>query len=374
MSSDRPPFHEGPADTGQDHLSMDEIADLDEGLLAPERTSAARAHLQRCDECSARARALADTTTALRGLGPICMPTDVAQRLETAIAAESEAVSPRLHAVPSGAPEPAIARGQATTVVPDLGEVRARRTGRPSLAASAAAVVAILAISAIVIGHGGGHHNPSLQGANAPGQTLNGAVGASQSVRPVSTGRTYTPTNLASLVPGLLEQQTPASGGSTAAGLPVPGASSPDRVGAAGAGTAASGAGTTSAGTGAATNKHNGTQPSGSAPTAAAVPRTQFAPLTTSATVPSALARYRTSGAALIDCAQRFAPTLGAVPEVVDFGRWTNKTASPPIRHEPALILVFADPVNSGAVDVDVVAAGCDNASLLTYKQVSVPG
>jgi hypothetical protein len=344
---------------------MEEIADLDAGLLAPERISAARAHLQHCDECGARAAALETATTSLRSLGTVPIPDEVAARIDAALAAE------RSTGEGDSAPAtPLSARSQSATVIPDLGEVRRRRLGRPSLAASAAAVVLILAITAIVVGHGSGHHK-SLQAAGATGEGLGGRSAISQSVRPVSTGRTYTPSNLASLVPGLLEQRTPTTlNPSPAAGLPAPVPSSSDGVGAAG-GTAGSGAsGTASGGGGGATtssthHKSNAGQPPVAAPN-------RFAPVTTNAPVPRALTRYSTSATALIDCAQKWAPFTGAVPEVVDFGRWTNPDATSPVTHVPALIMVFADPSDANAVTVYVLRASCDSSAVLTFRRVTL--
>ena len=45
--------------SGDTHLTLDELAELDEGLLAPERELEVRSHLDGCAECRARADAIA---------------------------------------------------------------------------------------------------------------------------------------------------------------------------------------------------------------------------------------------------------------------------------------------------------------------------
>ena len=49
------------------HLSIDELADVAEGLLDPERATAAESHIARCPECRAKSDALRQVTATLRG-------------------------------------------------------------------------------------------------------------------------------------------------------------------------------------------------------------------------------------------------------------------------------------------------------------------
>ena len=48
------------------HLSIDELADVAEGLLDPERATAAESHIARCPECRAQSEALREVTATLR--------------------------------------------------------------------------------------------------------------------------------------------------------------------------------------------------------------------------------------------------------------------------------------------------------------------
>jgi len=128
VSTDQPPF-DG-ATSG--HLSMDEIADLDEGLLTDERAAAAHAHLAGCVECSERASVLEASNTALRDLGPVAMPDDVAARIDAALAAEAAAPAPKPDAAGN------------VTVMPDPSAIPRQRFRLPTAPAAAAAAVIVL--------------------------------------------------------------------------------------------------------------------------------------------------------------------------------------------------------------------------------------
>src|SRR4029453_3463075 len=71
------------------HLSIDELADAAEGLLDPERATAAESHIARCPECRAQSDALQQVSATLRAGRAVAMPEAVAHRLNEVIAGES---------------------------------------------------------------------------------------------------------------------------------------------------------------------------------------------------------------------------------------------------------------------------------------------
>lgn len=377
MSDETPPFDEAVADAHLGHLSMDELADLDEGLLPPERTSAARAHLQHCDRCGARAAALASTGEALRALGPVAIPAEVADRIDAALAAQAGQARTRRPAA-AAAPDRTASAGVATpssaeptsTVVPELGEVRRRRFGRPTLPAAAAAAVIVLAITAVVVGHANHHGHSSGQQAGAESvEPLVGVPQTNTNLTPVSTGRTYDPSNLAAYVPALLSGPG-TSHGAVASTTQATGAASSTDTTAGGAAGGAATAPSAAASPGRSAKSGSTLRQSTkqfAAPKAAPQPR-----FTVNAPVPAALARFKNSTAAVINCAAFITDTPDAVPEAVDFGRWSDPTISPPIRHKPALIMVFADKTSLASVDVYVVAPPCGQSSLLKFQKVAL--
>jgi negative regulator of sigma E activity len=361
VSTDKPPFDE--ATSG--HLSMDEIADLDEGLLTNEQAEAAHAHLADCVECSDRVSALETSNAALRDLGPIAMPDDVATRIDAALAAEADA--------PATTPDAQSASN--VTVMPDPSAIPRQRFRMPTAPAAAAAVVIVLAVVAIIVGHQHHHHNgitvQEAGGAAAQPPLVRNPSSGSTDVTPVSTGRVYDPNNLATYVPALLTASIPSISPSATTGAPsndsivAPGSTSGS--------TTSSGTGTQSysgaaSGPSRSTKKHGkgakstaGTLPTLTAPRAAAA-------LTFNAAVPTELAHLYSDRAALLQCAAVASDTAGAVPLAVDFGRWRSPTAKPSAKPVPAIIFVFNSVQNSNTVDVFVVSASCDANSLLEYK------
>ena len=137
-----------------DHLSLDELAELDEGLLSPERTSAIRAHLHGCDECRARARG--DRDHARRSLADL--PTGRRCRRRSAPAStqalddEAAERGPRQRAEAAGIRRRARPRIASDARSPAPGTVARRRFGRPTLPSSAVAAALVLAVGAIVVG------------------------------------------------------------------------------------------------------------------------------------------------------------------------------------------------------------------------------
>lgn len=293
-----------------EHLSLDELAELDEGLPDPERTRAARAHLDGCAQCRAGAEAIASTRAALAALPPEPMPDDVKARLDRALA---------------GAAPPSAG----STVVPSLDTHRKRKFGRPSLPASAAASVILLAFAAIVVAaimHGGGATS-SGGASEASGSTLPNSTAAPaqpQNYTQTSTGQTYTPSKLLADVPGLVA-------GLSSAGFSANGSEAPASVG-----------------------------------TPSAAPSPQAHALDNQP-VPVALRPLYDSRAKLLACAAFLTGNPNAVPLTVDFGRWTNGT----LKRVPSAVFVMRDP-NPDVVDVYVTAPACNGGSLRTYVKVPV--
>jgi hypothetical protein len=211
-------------------------------------------------------------------------------------------------------------------VVPNLAEHRRRRFSRPTMAGSAAAAVIVLAFGAIIIGHLG---NGSSSGGSEAGGTTASTPGSERSalaqpkdyVR-TSSGVTYTPSNLATLIPGLVAgaQFRPQTSTSVP---PEPAAS----------------------GTAATTHPQNlSDQP-----------------------VPAVLRPLFDSRARILHCAAALTGIPNAVPIAVDFGRWTNGQ----YKKAPSAILVMRDP-DPNKVDVWVTNPSC-SGNLVVRIRDEVP-
>ena len=247
-----------------DHIDFDELAELDEGLLTPERAADVQAHLAGCAECRSRVDAIASTKRALAALPTEPMPEAVQARLNRALTRASTS--------PQG------------DVVPNLAEHRRRRFSRPTMAGSAAAAVIVLAFGAIIIGHLG---NGTSSGGSEAGGTAANAPDAQRSVvQPknyirTSSGVNYTPSNLKTLIPALVAGAEYSPSASTSE-PPVPAGSGPT-----------------------ATHSQNlSNQP-----------------------VPAVLRPLFDSRADILHCAATLTGIPNAVPIAVDFGRWTNPNA-----------------------------------------------
>ncbi|TDD81990.1 anti-sigma factor family protein [Actinomadura rubrisoli] len=71
------------------HLDYDVLADLAEGLLEDDQAASVSAHLDTCAECRDRSADLADVSRILAEAPVPSMPAELAERIDTAIAAES---------------------------------------------------------------------------------------------------------------------------------------------------------------------------------------------------------------------------------------------------------------------------------------------
>lgn len=73
-----------------EHPEVAEISALTEGLLPPERSGDVRAHLSECELCADVRQCLEEIRGALGTLpGPVHMPSDIAGRIDAALAAEA---------------------------------------------------------------------------------------------------------------------------------------------------------------------------------------------------------------------------------------------------------------------------------------------
>lgn len=125
-----------------DHISLEVIAALGEGLLDPQEAGQARLHLRNCFTCAAREAELAEVPAALRRIaeaGPPPVPAWVAERLDAALAAETG----------SDGTAPA---GASPDHVPSIADARRRRGGRDSRVLQPLAAAAVVCLFA-----GGGY-------------------------------------------------------------------------------------------------------------------------------------------------------------------------------------------------------------------------
>ncbi|HVT63897.1 MAG TPA: hypothetical protein VHD81_01950 [Mycobacteriales bacterium] len=315
-----------------EHFTLDELAELDAGLLARRR---APRHLAECDECSAKAAALRKTQERLRDLGPVQMPADVTARLERVLADADTTAG--------------------EDIVPDLGEHRARRVrGVPPWAYAAAAAVVVIGGTAVALGT---HHSGSKAADTAAGVPLVPTTTPSTALVLQESGRTYTPGTLRDLAPGLASG---ASADALSATTPEFAAGAAPQAGIAGGGT--------SSGQSQSNKTTHGAR--GQAPASAPPAPTLAAPVAPS--IAPSLRRLADSRSALLKCAAFITDTPGASPIAVDFGRWTNAKAN--LRHVPSVVFVFNDTDDPSTIDVFVVAAACDDSSLLDFEVLSKHG
>jgi hypothetical protein len=332
-----------------DHLSTDELAELDEGLLAPEAADAARAHLDGCDECRARLVAIAAIRTTLGALPPVTMPDDVVARLDAALAGAAAAQPPTPAVEPPSGSE---------TVMPNVIDLPKRQNafGRLTWAGGAVAATLVLLVGAIVIGHSRNHG--SSAGSSGAGGTsalapksdsIGSVVGpnVSSTFTTSSTGHTYTAANLPTLIPSLVAPAFAAATPQTH-GTPEPSAASSANSTLSTRSTAPSSA--TATGTTASGGQATAPEP-GRLPEVA---------------TPKALLPIARSRSLLLACAASLTGN-GAVPEAIDFALWTD----PPRYHKtPSIIMVF-NGIHPSTVTVYVVSPTCSgNDPVRTFQEV----
>jgi len=363
-----------------DHISLDELAELDEGILPPERTSAIRAHLHGCAECQARAAAISDTRDKLANLPPLTMPADIASRLDAAIAAERGASAPSVGAgeVDTDGPDADLvdASSRTSDVVPKAGTVSRPRFGRPSMPAIAVAATFVLAAGAIVIGHLNHGSSPTVSTSGPTGVSGENSVVRSDSAASAasltlsSTGKTYTATALGTEVQGLLQRRVLET--STAPTPAVPSSAPLNGGGAAAYGSSGGGSGAGSAGqvNGNTKKKADKTHRTNSPPMPSSTPVSSPAVTsftTTNHPIPKQLLPLYNSRAKILACARTLTGE-SAVPLTVDFARWSNP---PTQKHLPAAVFVFRA-ATPDHVAVFVTSPACDG-TFYSYVEVPLP-
>jgi anti-sigma factor RsiW len=314
-----------------DHLSTDDLAELDEDLLEPGRAASARTHLAGCPTCQARLAEIKDVREQLRDLPRPEMPAQVNARIDRALADVS-------------APKD-------STVVPIAEAPSRRRFGRPSAAAAAAAAAVVLLVGAIVVAlvhNNSGSNGSNEAGSNSTETTTSGLAPASEQPKDYhlsASGDTYTATSLQRLVPALVTtatrapSDTPAFGASNSGRAPA--ASPTTTHGSAQLGSQGS-AGTSNA-TGATSNR--------------VVPG-----------LSSTLKSHYGNRSWLLSCARYLTDTTTAVPIAIDFGKWSDATHT----GVPSIVFVFRD-TNPNAVDVYVSGPTCRGIhAIRTYQKVGV--
>jgi hypothetical protein len=189
------------------HLGLDRLAELEEGLLAPDEEAAAQAHVRDCADCGARQAQLSGTRRLLSTLPAEPMPSEVSARIDAAL---------------TGLPF--------TTIVPLAGRKRGWRAHPTAAGLGAAAAVAAL-VAALVVGRTSSRPSSTEDGSQALGAP--DSTAAAIPLPPNSTtGTKYTFRNLGRTVPMLLAPAAAlavAPEGTNATPQPSPDAASADQ-------------------------------------------------------------------------------------------------------------------------------------------------
>lgn len=141
----------------EEHIDVDVLSDLVEGLLSASREAELAPHLAGCDECRDTLDALREIRDLL-GAQPVePMPADVAARIDGALALA--ALPPPRTGGPTGPPRAAVSSEHA----------RRRRRRGPALLLAAAATAAVVTLGVVVVDSGRGDGGQrSDTGARAP--------------------------------------------------------------------------------------------------------------------------------------------------------------------------------------------------------------
>ena len=252
------------SDASSEHLDLDALAELEEGLVEPHAADVARAHVEACEQCRGEVSRLRTTRALLSALPPEPMPVDVAARIDAALASAD--------GVESG------------TIVPL--SARKRSWNTPAIAGTVAAAAVVFLVAAIVAGtlvHGGKKNNQNT-GSTAAAPSLGKSAPAN--TKEWFTGTNYTASTIATLVPKLVTQ--------------IPPTPSPSTFGGTNGGLAAGG------------------------PAQATTPKSTAGAATTPSYTQEQL---RTSPAAILACGQILAGGVPTTPVAVDFARYDGKPA-----------------------------------------------
>lgn len=127
-----------------EHISIDELADADSGLLDPGRSAVVEDHLAHCAGCRGQAAALGQVSARLGAEPDPVMPASVLARLEAALRRESGYRSAGVDTLPDRHLSEHVARRVKQTLGPFGADLPTRSTRRwlvPALAAAAAAAL-----------------------------------------------------------------------------------------------------------------------------------------------------------------------------------------------------------------------------------------
>ncbi|MYS79812.1 anti-sigma factor family protein [Embleya scabrispora] len=219
-----------------EHIDVEVLSDLVEGLLTPERTTAVEAHLAECAECRDTRDALAEVRELLGGQPVEPMPADVIARIDDALAlaalppprpAEAPSVgipTAELFALPNPvAPTSPVSSAGAgdTADVAEHNVVRLdsapRRRRRGPLLLVAAAVAAVALGVTVVVGTGDDRDSSGRPSAANDKSAVSQPQGAA---RPSGTAGDQPRANAEEQAPGATKPSIAAPREYTAAGLP----------------------------------------------------------------------------------------------------------------------------------------------------------
>jgi hypothetical protein len=166
-------------DDARTHPTVDELADLREGLLSQADESHVREHVDGCAACAAEIAAVDEVAALLRDAGdePIAMPTAVARAIDDAL--------DQAAATPSARPLP-----ERVATVPARSRLRWVRPAFGWLAGAAAAVVVIGGIG-VGVGNLGSDSDNSASGGSGAADSMDGESAAGQPTPSYQTGRNH---------------------------------------------------------------------------------------------------------------------------------------------------------------------------------------
>jgi len=189
------------------HVTLETLANLDEGLLVPAQEQRIRTHVAGCSACSARLESVVGIRTALAAAPPERLPADVGARLDAVLA---------------GAGGPSSIRHR--EIRPDRRRPARWRPSGGLLATGAAASIVLLLFTAFAVGalRGG----PGASTSNSAARDTTSAArqpGADVPARAVTaSGRNYTPATLRAALPALLGQRDASAQSRMSAATPPP--------------------------------------------------------------------------------------------------------------------------------------------------------
>lgn len=194
----------------REHLSLDVLAELDEGLLDRRAGNRARAHLTECARCRERLESLGEVRRSLAAVVAAPIPADVTGRIEAALARAAATRGPAATTPTDGAAAGTAAAAASPPARTGAGRLSAsleaphlRRRPRPNgaavLAIGAAACIVLLLVGALLLGN--------LRSTSSYGRSASTAdrLSSGAGSHPTTvTGRNYTAATLPALVQSLL--------------------------------------------------------------------------------------------------------------------------------------------------------------------------